>query len=103
MKIRPHRAEIPLADGDLIRLMPWTFSFSTHGVPDKGLLAVDDRSAAATQVRSIAAEQVKPLQDDMLAPLLEIADGDSRAQDEARWRRRCWTSPAAALAFPTQR
>jgi serine phosphatase RsbU (regulator of sigma subunit) len=81
VKIPPQR-EVPLTEGDLIRLVPWTFSFSTKGVPQKGLLAVDDSSAAATRVRGVAVEQIKPLQDDMLALLLESATTIHGAQDE---------------------
>jgi serine phosphatase RsbU (regulator of sigma subunit) len=82
VKIAPHR-EMPLGDGDLIRIVPWTFSFSTRGVPERGLRAVDDTTTAATMVRSFAGDRaVEPLRDDLLNLLLESATAIHAAGDE---------------------
>ena len=56
VKISPNR-EMPLSDGDLLRIVPWTFGFSTHGVPNRGLRSVDDADTAATMVRSLSADR----------------------------------------------
>jgi sigma-B regulation protein RsbU (phosphoserine phosphatase) len=78
----PANREIPLNEGDLIRIAPWTFSFSTRGVPQKGLQSVDDTTTAATMIRSVTQEQAGPLQDDMLNLLLESASAVHGAEDE---------------------
>ena len=46
--------EVPMSDGDLLRVTPWTFSFSTKGVPKRGLLAQADEATHTTLVRSFA-------------------------------------------------
>ena len=81
VKLTPHR-EMPLKSGDLIRIAPWTFSFSTQGLPQHGLLSVDDRDTATMLVRSVTSEQAKPLQEDMLNLLLQSASALHAAGDE---------------------
>jgi serine phosphatase RsbU (regulator of sigma subunit) len=81
VKIPPLK-ELPVDEGDLVRIVPWTFSFSTHGVPHRGLQAVDDTATNATMVRKVAEEKVTPLQDELLNLLLESASAIHAAQDE---------------------
>jgi sigma-B regulation protein RsbU (phosphoserine phosphatase) len=82
MKISPNR-EMPLSEGDLLRIVPWTFSFSTHGVSNRGLRSVDDAVSAATMIRSLSADRpMEPLEDDLLNLLLESASAIHGADDE---------------------
>lgn len=81
VKIPPLK-ELPIDEGDLVRIVPWTFSFSTHGVPKRGLQAVDDTATNATMIRNVAEEKAKPLQDELLNLLLESASAIHSAQDE---------------------
>jgi sigma-B regulation protein RsbU (phosphoserine phosphatase) len=82
VKIPPNR-ELPLSHGDLLRIVPWTFSFSTHGVPQRALRSVDDTAAAGATVRSHPPELAsEPLQDDLLHLLLEGASAIHAAEDE---------------------
>lgn len=81
MKLKPHQ-EMPLTHGDLVRIVPWTFSFSTKGIPHRGLRAIDDLDTAATLIRTISHQQVKPLHDEMLHLLLESASAIHAAPDE---------------------
>jgi phosphoserine phosphatase RsbU/P len=83
VKIPPNR-EMPLSHGDLLRIVPWTFSFSTRGVPRRGLQSIDDgETTAATMVRSLAADRpIQALEDDLLNLLLEAATAIHGAEDE---------------------
>ncbi|HEX4056574.1 MAG TPA: SpoIIE family protein phosphatase [Tepidisphaeraceae bacterium] len=82
VKIPPNR-EMPLSDGDLLRIVPWTFSFSTHGVPQRALRSVDDATTAGAMIRSHGPERaIEPLQDDLLHLLLESASAIHGAEDE---------------------
>src|ERR1700683_709422 len=81
VKIPPLK-EMPVDEGDLLRIVPWTFSFSTHGVHKRGLQAVDDTATNATMIRNVAEEKAKPLQDELLNLLLESASAIHSAQDE---------------------
>jgi serine phosphatase RsbU (regulator of sigma subunit) len=74
--------EVPINEGDLIRITPWTFSFSAHPRPPKGEDSFDDVQSMRTMVRSITPESARPLADDMLTLLLESAAGIHGAQDE---------------------
>jgi serine phosphatase RsbU (regulator of sigma subunit) len=82
VKIPPNR-DMPLSEGDLLRIVPWTFSFSTRGVPQRALQLVDDTATAAMMVRSHARDgAIAPLQDDLLNLLLESASAIHAADDE---------------------
>ncbi len=82
IRIPPNR-EMPLSPGDLLRIVPWTFSFSTQGVPQRGLRAVDDTATAGTMVQSHAPDRAsQPLRDDLLNLLLETASAIHAADDE---------------------
>jgi serine phosphatase RsbU (regulator of sigma subunit) len=81
VKLDPAR-EMPLSEGDLIRVTPWTFSFTTRGPTRKGLKSADDGAAAQTMVRRVEGHAVQALADDMLALLLETAAAIHAAPDE---------------------
>ncbi len=90
VRLAPQR-EVPLGEGDLLRVAPWTFHFSTHGLPRRGMLAEDDASTYGTMVRSYApSDEVasKPLAEDLLTLLLESAAALHAAETERRWPRR---------------
>lgn len=82
VKIPPNR-ELPLGEGDLIRIVPWTFAFSLRGVSQRGLRTVDDTATALTMVRAHMPERaVEHLEDDLLNLLLESASAIHGAEDE---------------------
>ncbi len=72
-----------LAHRDLVRIGPWTFSFSTT-IPTAttGLESHNDLQAMQTMVRSVREDQVQPLAQDLLAHLLEAAAGIHAARSE---------------------
>lgn len=70
--------DVPLSEGDLVRIVPWTFSFSSH--PKKrGMTTSED--AGRTLVRTVQVDQAR-LADDMLSLLLESASGIHGAKNE---------------------
>ncbi|MGH7179024.1 MAG: SpoIIE family protein phosphatase [Tepidisphaeraceae bacterium] len=71
--------DVPLSEGDLIRITPWTFTLSPTE-KKRGLQAVND--TGQTVVRSVTPERTRPLADDMLALLLEGAAAIHGANDE---------------------
>jgi serine phosphatase RsbU (regulator of sigma subunit)/pSer/pThr/pTyr-binding forkhead associated (FHA) protein len=82
-KLAPEESA-PLSEGDLIRVVPWTFAFS-HSPRRKGFQLGDDSQRMETMVRTIVPRD-RPLSgnmgDDMLAVLLESAAGIHAAQSE---------------------
>src|SRR5215207_6845820 len=52
VKVEPG-PELPLSEGDFIRITPWTFSFSTKGATRRGLRTSDDAGVMQTMVRAI--------------------------------------------------
>jgi serine phosphatase RsbU (regulator of sigma subunit) len=77
IKLDPQQ-DATLAEGDLLRISPWTFRFSTHSAARNGLLegameAVDDAAETARAVNTLAAEKMPSLGDEMLALLLDSA------------------------------
>lgn len=71
--------EVPLREGDLLRITPWTFSISPSA-KRRGLQAVND--AGQTIVRAVAQEHLRPMADEMLSLLLESAGTIHAAEDE---------------------
>jgi hypothetical protein len=67
-KLTPN-ADLPLAEGDLIRVVPWTFMFASSPKRRPQMRPTDD--AGQTTVRTIGADQGRQLQGDLLALLLE--------------------------------
>lgn len=87
VRLAAHR-EVPLGEGDLLRVEPWTFSFSARGVPTRGLRAEDD-SIHTTMVRSFgprddALAAPPAMGEDLLTLLLECADAVHAAATEAQ-------------------
>lgn len=78
VKLEP-QAVVPLRDGDLIRITPWTFSLS-QTPKRRTLQAADDSNM--TQVRTVPSERQQPLADAMLSLLLESTAGLHAAHDE---------------------
>jgi len=72
---------IPLNEGDLIRITPWTFNFTHKDVRQRGLDSVDDSSSTHTLVRTHTGGGPR-LADEMLSLLLESAAGIHAASDE---------------------
>lgn len=86
VKLPPGR-EVPLAEGDLIAIVPWTFAFSTRGVPKRGLLAEDDTEHGTTLIRSLHSassieESAPALGENLLTLLLDSADAIHAAGTE---------------------
>src|SRR5687767_9886342 len=84
VKISPG-AQVPVADGDFVRINPWTFAFSTHGPTRPGVSVRDDAADASmhTMIRSMAPGAAPaPLAEDLLALLLESAAAVHAAADE---------------------
>lgn len=76
--------DVPLNEGDLVRVTPWTFGFrSTPPTAACGIESHNDTQQMQTMVRAIKQEDARPLADDMLALLLESAAGIHASQDEA--------------------
>jgi phosphoserine phosphatase RsbU/P len=73
---------LPLSEGDLIRITPWTFSFSLADRGRSGFDSVDDSAMVNTFVRQVASGQGGKLQDELLGLLLEAAAGIHAAEDE---------------------
>lgn len=74
---------VPLMEGDLIRITPWTFNFSLAQNTRRGQGSFDDTHAMQTMVRSVVGgESIKVLADDILTLLLESAAGIHAAEDE---------------------
>src|SRR5262245_60571432 len=71
--------EVPLNDGDLIRITPWTFTLSPTA-RRRGMQSAND--TGMTMVRAVTGDKVRPLADDMLALLLESAAAIHAAKDE---------------------
>ena len=81
VSLRPHHA-VPLSEGDLLRIQPWTFRFSRDRTSTRGSVAVDDGNT--TMVRTFAAEPSEPLRQDMLNLLLEGSSAIQAAADESK-------------------
>jgi serine phosphatase RsbU (regulator of sigma subunit) len=75
------QAEVPLSEGDLIRITPWTFVLSPTA-RRRGVQASDD--AGQTMVRTVgqADAAAQPMADALLALLLESAGAIHSANDE---------------------
>ncbi len=77
--------EMLLREGDLIRITPWTFSFTMKSRGREGVESVDDVRRMQTMVRSFGADSsTGAMADDLLALLLESAAGMHAANDEQK-------------------
>lgn len=79
--------EVPLGEGDLLCISPWTFRFSLEhvahaGVLDGALESADDSADASRKVHTLNFETLPSLGDEMLKLLLDSAEGIHAAADE---------------------
>ncbi len=81
VKLTPQQ-DVPLSEGDLIRINPWTFAFSLKGPARRGLKSINDLDTGQTLVRHVAPAAVSILEEDMLSLLLESAAGIHAATSE---------------------
>ena len=82
VKLTP-RVAMPIDEGDLITIAPWTFAF-TRGRPRGGLRLADDSAGTDnTIVRSITHQSAAPLAENLLHLLLESAGAIHAAASEA--------------------
>jgi serine phosphatase RsbU (regulator of sigma subunit) len=73
--------EVPLKEGDLIRMTPWTFSFTTRSGRKRGVESLNDVESMSSLVRPVTCTQ-GGMADDLLALLLEAAAGMQAAENE---------------------
>jgi serine phosphatase RsbU (regulator of sigma subunit) len=78
VRLTPH-TDVPLNDGDLLHISPWTFTVSPTDRP-RGLQPSDD--VLQTSIRTLG--EAPAMVDSTLALLLESADSIHAAQDEQR-------------------
>ena len=79
VSLRPYHP-VPLSEGDLLRIQPWTFRFSRERTATKGSVAFDDGNT--TMVRTFSAQPSEPLRQDLLHLLLEGATAIQAAGNE---------------------
>jgi serine phosphatase RsbU (regulator of sigma subunit) len=103
VRVQPGRG-VPLRDGDLVRIAPWTFGFSA-AARRPGLASTDD--VGQTRVRAVGPVATGSPRDDMLALVLEtaaalhdVADEKQLAQRLADAARRGTGLPNAAVLRP---
>jgi len=76
---------LQLVEGDLIRITPWTFSFSATPTR-KGLDPINDTDSSSSMVRMYGQTDSGPLAEELLGLLLECATNIHAAQDDtALW------------------
>lgn len=80
VKLTAH-VQTPLADGDLIRITPWIFSFGTADT-QRGLTPQDDKHSST--VRAVTHAQLPPQRDDLLGLFLEASAAIHSAESEAQ-------------------
>jgi serine phosphatase RsbU (regulator of sigma subunit) len=80
VKLSPGQ-EMPLNEGDLIRVTPWTFVVSPSAVK-RGMQIGDDTGQTVVRAVSMESSGSRPLADAMLALLLESATAIHSATDE---------------------
>ena len=68
VRIEPERPT-PLTEGDIIQIKPWTFRFSTQGIPRSGPVSVDD--VGSTLIRTHSDQPSEQFRQDLLNLLLE--------------------------------
>ena len=80
----PAESPIPLQSGDLIRINPWTFNFSSQIGSEAGVDPIDDAARFQTLVRSVAPQggSGAVLAEELLTLLLESAAALHQAEDE---------------------
>lgn len=73
--------EVPLKEGDLIRITPWTFSFTMRSGKRRGVESLNDVERMSSMVRAVSVTE-GGMADDLLALLLEAAAGMQGAENE---------------------
>jgi phosphoserine phosphatase RsbU/P len=80
LKLAPHAAA-PLGEGDLVRIVPWTFVVSSQAQRQGSRI---DNDTGQTQVRTVRADALPPMAQEMLALLLEYTAATGAAANEAQ-------------------
>src|SRR5206468_6271990 len=96
VKLSP-QSELPLGEGDLLRINPWTFAVGTSP-RRRGLMTADD--AGQTMVRTIAGAAHHAIHEDMLALLLESAAAIHDAPDEVQLAERLIDAAVRGSGLP---
>jgi sigma-B regulation protein RsbU (phosphoserine phosphatase) len=78
VKLSP-QSDVPLCEGDLIRIAPWTLAFSSHP-KRRGLQTSDD--SGQTLVRTVTSDSRAPLAEAILSILIDSAEKIHAAADE---------------------
>jgi len=92
------QVELPLGEGDLLRINPWTFAVGTSP-RRRGMMTTDD--TGQTMVRTLAGGAGRDaVQDDMLALLLESAAAIHDAVDEAQLAERLIDTAVRGSGLP---
>jgi serine phosphatase RsbU (regulator of sigma subunit) len=95
VKVAPSR-EVPLSEGDLIRITPWTFTLSATE-RRRGLNTRDD---AGTMVKAHAVTNVPGVNNDALGLLLETAAALHESEDEKQLAERVMDAACRGTGLP---
>lgn len=80
MRLTAHAA-VPLGEGDLVRITPWTFAVNSQ--PQQAGSQVDN-DTGQTQVRTFKPDPLRPMAEELLALLLEYTAATGAATNEAQ-------------------
>lgn len=98
VKLTPH-GELPIGEGDLIRINPWTFSVG--GAPRRrGMATADDLGQTIVRTATGAPAPGAAVEQDMLALLLEAAAAIHDAADEAQLSERLIDAAVRGSGLP---
>ncbi len=81
--LMPASEEMPLHEGDLIHIFPWTFNFRLSRPGHRGIETHDDIAMNQTMVRAVSPRPAGALEEDVAALLLESAAGIHAAKTES--------------------
>lgn len=96
VRVQPGRG-VPLRDGDLVRIAPWTFGFSV-AARRRGLASTDD--VGQTRVRQVAPVATGSPRDDLLALVLETAAALHDVEDETQLAQRLADAARRGTGLP---
>src|SRR4051812_37082898 len=96
VRVQPGRG-VPLRDGDLVRIAPWTFGFSA-AARRPGLASTDD--VGQTRVRQVAPVATGSPRDDLLALVLETAAALHDVSDEKQLAERLADAARRGTGLP---
>ncbi|MGA2229435.1 MAG: SpoIIE family protein phosphatase [Tepidisphaeraceae bacterium] len=80
MKLSPHTT-VPLGEGDLVRIRPWTFMVTCRAEQRASNI---DNDTGQTQVRAVLPDPLRPLAEELLALLLEYTAATGAATNESQ-------------------